>query len=348
MASYARKRNKDGSSSWVAQVRVRGFKPTAKSFEKREAAEVWAEDLERELRRDREGGNLSADVTQLTIAKLAREYLADPETQALRYYEKLEAYLGWWIDKYGSTKVLRCGAAILRAARNRLSADKKPATVNRYMAALRSAWNWGHAAEMIPDRHAWPRRLMLTEPKARDRHLGDDERQSLLDAAEAHSPQMYAAVLVSIATGLRLSELLRLTWRDVDYEKNRLRVHVTKNDQPRAVYLLPEAADVLRELADEPKSSAAVFVDDDGNAVGVDWIETRWKKIRTAAKLDNFRWHDLRHTAASYLAQHGASLVEIGAVLGHKSPATSARYAHLVQGAPVTGHARLGEKLRKR
>jgi integrase len=115
---------------------------------------------------------------------------------------------------------------------------------------------------------------------------------------------------------------------------------------PRAVHLLPEAADTLRGLNAEPDTKMAVFTDDAGKAVSVDWIETRWKKVRTAAGLKNFRWHDLRHTTASYLAQSGASLPEIGAVLGHKSPAATARYAHFVQGKPVTGHDKLGAKLK--
>ena len=54
----------------------------------------------------------------------------------------------------------------------------------------------------------------------------------------------------------------------------------------------------------------------------------------------------LRHTCASYLAQNGANLLEIGSVLGHKSPSVTQRYAHLIEGAPVTGHTKLDDKLR--
>jgi site-specific recombinase XerD len=70
--------------------------------------------------------------------------------------------------------------------------------------------------------------------------------------------------------------------------------------------------------------------------------------VRPAAGLKDFRWHDLRHSCASFLAASGASLVEIGSVLGHRSPSVTARYAHLVAGKPVTGHAKLDEKLAER
>jgi integrase len=333
--------------SHVAQVRLKGFKPVAKSFSTLKLAQHWAEGFERKLKHDREGGHVASDFTQLNLATLAHRFLDDPETNARRYHDRLESYLSWWIEQYGSTRVTDCGAALLRAARDRLSKGKAPATVNRYLAALRTAWNWARAAQLIPQRLGWPPRLLLSEPKARSRHLSDAEREALLKAAEKHSPVMYAAIFVSIATGLRLSELLRLKWADIDFDAESVRVLVSKNDEPRSVHLPPEAAEVLRGLADKPRPTAPVFVDGEGRAADVDWIEGRWKKIRSTAGLEDFRWHDLRHTTASYLAQGGSSLPEIGAVLGHKSPAATARYAHFVQGKPVTGHDKLRAKLRR-
>ena len=71
-----------------------------------------------------------------------------------------------------------------------------------------------------------------------------------------------------------------------------------------------------------------------------------WKAVRSAAGLKDFRWHDLRHSCASYLAQNGSGLLEIGNVLGHKSPSVTARYSPLVEGAPLPAHAGLDKKLR--
>ena len=70
-----------------------------------------------------------------------------------------------------------------------------------------------------------------------------------------------------------------------------------------------------------------------------------WFTVREAGIVD-FHWHDLRHTCASYLAQNGATLLEIADVLGHKTMQMVKRYAHLVQGAPVKGHAALDEMLK--
>ncbi len=82
-----------------------------------------------------------------------------------------------------------------------------------------------------------------------------------------------------------------------------------------------------------------MFVDPDGEWLTRDRANSQWKKIRKAAGLKNFRWRDLRHSCASFLGANGASLVEIGSVLGHKDPRSTAGYIHMVRQKEVTGHA---------
>ncbi len=82
-----------------------------------------------------------------------------------------------------------------------------------------------------------------------------------------------------------------------------------------------------------------MFVDPDGEWLTRDRANSQWKKIRKAAGLKNFRWRDLRHSFASFLGANGASLVEIGSVLGHKDPRSTAGYIHMVRQKEVTGHA---------
>lgn len=338
---------KTGAKPWLAQVRVKPFNPASKTFETKAEAEEWAEALERELKRQRKARGARPSLTKFTIAQLVREFLDDPETRALRTVGSLELLLAWWVNHYGGDRVLDFGALTLREARAKLQPDRAPATVNRYLSAMRSAWNWGRAAELIPQKLSWPSRLMLTEPKGRTRFLSDDELARLLEASDAHSPLMHAAVVVSIGCGVRQSELLRLRWADVDFERRRLRVMLSKNDEARSVYLPATAAAALQALKKAPVVSLSqqVFIDPDGQPVDKSWIEYRWKAVRSAAQLEDFKWHDLRHSCASFLAQQGANLLEIGAVLGHRSTSVTRRYAHLVEGAPVTGHTKLDEKL---
>jgi integrase len=75
-------------------------------------------------------------------------------------------------------------------------------------------------------------------------------------------------------------------------------------------------------------------------------LENRWSKIRDAAGVKDFRWHDLRHSCASFLARGGSTLLQISDVLGHKSLASTKRYSHLAEGKAVPGHAALDKLLR--
>jgi integrase len=344
MPTILKRKYSDGSTAYVAQVRIKPFRPTSKSFPKKSDALAWADELERQLRAKKHE-DVRADVTALTIAQLVREFLDDPEVRAKRYHADLELLLAWWVNHMGSTKVLQLGVLKLREARTKLRAGRAPATVNRYLSALRSAWNWGRASGVMPVDRVWPPKLMFTEPDERKRFLSDEELQAVLAAASKHSTLMNAAIVTSIACGMRQGELLRLRWSDVDLEKQSIRILLTKNGDARAVYLPSAAAVALRALKREKVLGKSIFVDDKGQPVEKSWLEYRWRVIRASAGLQNFRWHDLRHSCASFLAQQGATLLEIGSVLGHKSASMTKRYAHLVQAKPVTGHAKLDEKL---
>jgi integrase len=332
---------------FYALIRLKGLDPVTRTFPTAEECVAWANATRKELLDQRKRGPTRPDLGTLTLAGLISEFLADSTVKGLRSYGNYERQLGWWAKKYGTERVLDVTPIILREARERLQNGRQAPTVNRIIAALRSCWNWGRAARLVPNERVWPPRLMLREPKGRTRHLSSAELKSVLAEAKKHSATMHAAVLVSIGTGVRLSELLRLTWSDIDLKEQSIRVLVTKNDEARAVHLPEPAAAALQTLRRAKVASPKnVFLDEHGKPLNIFQLEGRWKKVRKAAGLQNFRWHDLRHTTASYLAQSGASLLEIASVLGHKNTAVTARYAHLIAGKPVTGSAALAEKLR--
>lgn len=349
MATINKRKNGDGTTSYVAQVRLKGFRPVAKSLATKAAAKAWADETEEALRTQRKLGQAPrAELSTITLRKLVAAYLDDPNTRSLRTYDDLHRLLTWWSDNYGGQRARELSVETLHAARDLLSsAGRQNATVNRYLSAMRSAWNWGRLARYVPRDLLWPERhVMLTEPKGRIRFLSDDERAALLDAARAAGPQLHAAVIVSLATGLRQGELLRLNWADVDLEKQTVRILLTKNNESRSSYLPPTAVAALKALGDgKVRALGPVFIDDDGRRLEKDRLNYLWKGARTKASLDDFHWHDLRHSCASYLAQHGATLMQIGHVLGHKSPSMTARYSHLVQGAALPAHAELDKKL---
>jgi integrase len=344
------RKNRDGSISILTLVRVPKFKRISRTFKTQEDAEAWAVPLVKELTEQGKRG-ARPQLSALTIGDLLTYYVDDPTVKALRGYGYYCDLANWWKLHYAPTKVLDFGVSLLHEARDKLKAGRNgrvwaPATVNRHLSLMRGAWNWGKSAGWIPLERAWPSKLLLPEPAGRTRFLNPHELQALLAAAD-RDRVMKTAILVSIATGLRQGELLRLKWSDIDLARGRVTIMQTKNGTPRQVHLTTAAVAALQGLRlATVVGPSNVFLAKDGGPLTKSGLEGRWKLIRAKAELQNFHWHDLRHSCASILAQNGATLLEIGSVLGHKSPSMTMRYVHLIQGAPVTGHAALDAMLR--
>jgi integrase len=159
--------------------------------------------------------------------------------------------------------------------------------------------------------------------------LEAQERYQLLEACQAsRNPYLYTIVVLALATGARRGELLGLRWPDVDMKRGTLTFHETKNGERRAVPLTGQALTLLHQHAKVRRlDTTLVFPNSSGGRpLG---IREAFEGAVERADITDFRFHDLRHTAASYLAMSGASLAEIAEVLGHKTLAMVKRYAHL-------------------
>ena len=342
----------DGRTTYTATVRARGYKSSTKTFSSKRDAIAWAEEKLEFLRKQRESVSPArGDVTRLSLADLILEYLKTPEAQAMRSYDGAHQMLSWFIQQCGTTRVLEANALLWRDAREKLQRGRKALTVNRYFICMRSCWNWGRSAGLVPIERRWPDRLMLPQPQGRTRYLSDDEIARLLVCAREHSVQMHTAVMVSISAGLRRGELLAMRWGDVDLARQTIAVPLNKTNRPRAVHVTGAGVEALKELQQAQKVrsiTGAVFIGSDGERLRTSTLEARWRLIRSAAGLKDFRWHDLRHTTASVMAQAGASLLQIAEQLGHRSLAMVQRYSHLVAGAETPAHRALDAKLQPR
>ena len=166
------------------------------------------------------------------------------------------------------------------------------------------------------------------EDNARLRFLTDAERERLLTACRLSSwGKLYLLVLMALTTGARRGELLKLTYGDLDLASGTAYLRTSKNGEPRVLPLVPAVLAEIRRHGDKAAAVrlfAARYHADKAMSFGTVWCAA----IRRAS-IEDFRFHDLRHSCASYLAQSGASLVEIADVLGHKSLDVTRRYSHL-------------------
>jgi len=209
-----------------------------------------------------------------------------------------------------------------------------PATINRHQNALSAVFQWGIERRLLPRDHRNPARLVKRRREAdgRIRFLTPEERARLLDAAKASKwPRLYLLVLMALTTGARKGELLRLTWGDVSLERSVAYVAETKNAQPRVLPLVPAVVEELHRFA-QARADALVFPSRLLPKRPY-FFQQRWEEALRIAGIRGFRFHDLRHSCASALAQEGASLLEIADVLGHKQLAMTKRYSHLTVGS---------------
>ena len=211
--------------------------------------------------------------------------------------------------------------------------QRSGATLNRYQVALAALFTWAKRQRLVPRGFDSPTRHVEknTEMRGRVRYQTDDERERQLAACvESTWTRLYVFVLMALTTGARRGELLGLRWCDVDMDRAEAVLHDTKNGDRRVLVLLPQVLDELRRFApkDAPTSQALVFRSRLRPSQPYSTAKV-FNEAVAAAGIKNFRFHDCRHCTASYMAQAGASLLEIADTLGHRQLRMVQRYAHL-------------------
>jgi integrase len=180
-----------------------------------------------------------------------------------------------------------------------------------------------------------------------DRFLSAAEISRLASAleAEAHAtgnPYPVAAIKLLLLTGARRGEITGLQWQNVDFARKCLRLPDSKTGA-KVIFLNDAALEILRGLPRLSKNLHVIPGTRTGAAfVGIDKV---WARVRAAAALSDVRLHDLRHSFASMAVSDGFSLPVIGALLGHKNTATTARYAHLASDPLRAANEAVGAKI---
>lgn len=221
------------------------------------------------------------------------------------------------------------GAKIFKTKEGRR--EKTPATLNRYISSIGSVFTWAIEQRLAPRGWVHPCRGIKRLAGEREivRFLDDDERTRVLTSCKASKyPRMYALVLMAILTGARRGELLQLTWGDVDLDAGIAQLGRTKNGDRRTLVLLPRVVEALRPFKSTDVNRYVFGATRTRHQTPAS-IDTAWGAVLRRASVKNFRFHDLRHCCASYLAQGGVPLNVIADVLGHRKMDMTRRYAHL-------------------
>lgn len=224
----------------------------------------------------------------------------------------------------------------------------KPATVNRYIECLRRVWR--RAAKIwkiqIGDEPEW-RQHLLEEPNERVRDLTLEEETRLFRHLR---PDYHPMVRFALLSGLRLANVRLLTWRQVNYETGLVTVRLKSKKPEGRVHTVPLTAPMIALLAEQMghhpiyvftyqcKRPRTVKLENghtlarrkgERHPFSHNGWRKAWKDALKAAGIEDFRFHDCRHTAATRtLRSGGGNLKVVQAMLGHTDITTTARYAH--------------------
>jgi integrase len=350
MAYIQERKTDDGKTHYRVQVRLKGTPTVSATFERKTDAKLWAQQTEASIRDGRHFK--TSESKKHTVAELVNRYIESVLPGKPKNAKACTAQLLWWKNQLGHcllsdlTPTLLCQQRdVLLNGKTPKGTQRSPSTVVRYLAALSHALSvavkeWGWLDDSPMGRVTKP-----IEPRGRVRFLSDDERTGLLTACkESSNPFLYPVVILALSTGMRQAELMNLRWEDVDLMKGRIILHQTKNGERRAVPLKGLALDLLRQHKLRQQRDIGLLFPGHDPLKPID-LRFPWERALKKANIKNYRWHDHRHTCASYLLMNGATLVEIAEILGHKTLAMVKRYAHLSEAHTSTVIEKMNQKI---
>jgi integrase len=342
---------------YQARVRLKDHPQQSATFDRLTDAKRWAAGIETAIHEGRHFKTTEAK--RRTLGDLIDRYARDVlPTKKAKTQGPQMGQLVYWKTQLGKKSLADCTPAVIAEQRDALKAAPipsqakdpeqraatpprrhSPATINRYLAALSHVFTYAVKEIGWLDDNPLTKVSKEKEPRGRCRYLSEGERDRLLIACRhSASPDLYPAVILALATGARQMEIMGMRWPQVDLKRRTATLEDTKNGERRVLPLAGHALAILEDRAKVRRIDTDLIFParDRPRRHGQPPQEVKPLDLRTPfetalkrAEIADFTWHDLRHTAASYLAMNGASLAEIATFLGHKTLAMVWRYSHL-------------------
>jgi len=271
-----------------------------------------------------------------TVRDLASRYMQDhcqgrcKESTIKAHHWLLDRFI---LPKFGSHRINELNPQDIGRLHQHLR--NTPYNANRSLGLLKAMFNKAEQWGMMAPHSSPAAPIKPFREGKRQRYLSPDEINRLFVTLEnlehlgVVGTYPAAAIRLLALTGCRLSEILHLEWASVDLDRRRilLQHHKTDHKGEKSVPLNSETLQILHALPRQDQNPHVIVGRDPGTHLVN--LQKPWKRLRERAGLSDVRIHDLRHSFASVAASSGVSLPMIGAMLGHSSPQSTARYAHL-------------------
>lgn len=327
---------KDRKISYHAEVRLKGFPPQRRACRTKSQAKQWIQDTESSIR---DGRYKIQNVSKkYTVKDLIDRFISQYLPKQPKYYEKKVQLLNRWKEELGGIIIHDLSSSHIVEVRDKLRSEttakkrvRTGSTVNRYLAAFSKVLSVGVKEWEWLDENPMRKVSKERENRGRDRFLTPEEIDRLLQACKgSKNPYLFPIISLAITTGMRYGEIMNLKWTDINFNLQLITLQETKNGDRRIVSLPNPVILILKTIPGfEDTLDDLIF-----KSLKVPFskrplsIRKSFDKALKTARIENFRFHDLRHTAASYLAMNGATQGALMSILGHHSPQMTYKYAH--------------------
>jgi integrase len=318
------------------QVRREGQPPASATFKTATEAKAWARKIEGDIDTGKHFGHSRIK----TVADAIDAFTKLQATIATA--DDRNRHLAWWRAQYGTRKLFHFTSDTVDTGRETLATEniepdpKKPArhrapqTVRHYLMSLSACMDYARRKKRWIEKNPVSDIDAPPVSPGRIRWLSAAKRKALLTACDkSGNPDLALIVRIALASGARQAEITHLRWPMLDLSRECAFLPTSKTGEPRVLPLPGEVAKALRARAKVRRlGSDLVFPSpDDPNRPRNIW--QAWNVARKAAKLPDFRFHDLRHTAATEMLRAGVDSRIVATVLGHRSMNMMRRYAHV-------------------
>ncbi len=267
-----------------------------------------------------------------TFKEAAKRYLEWYKTKSSARelsVRKHESRVKVLIDYFGDMLLTRISYFTIESYKKKRLERVSKETVNKELRVLKSIFNRAKELGLFSENIPKVEQFKDTQ-KEEVRYLTKEEAQRLIDAC----PEWFKPVVIfALNTGLRAGEIFSLTWDMVDFKNRQVYIQAS-HTKTKKLYKIPlneTAYNLLRRLAEKRYPHGYVFVNSKGEPYSVDGQGYRgvFKRACKRAGIENFRFHDLRHTFASWVAMQSKDIYAVQRLLNHSDLSMTKRYAHL-------------------
>lgn len=309
------------NGKWFVQIRRTGFAARYRTFCSKNEAMAWARHEEGQIDLGLHGEKQKPD-KRLTVRAMLERYKLEITPRKRGSKPEATRISKMQRGPLADLTVMQLSPSAVADYRDKRLDEVKPATVRRELAILRHAIDraskeWGARIPQNPVRQI----ELPSGADARDRRLHEGEYEALMDGAAAmRNALMLPTIVFAVETAMRRSEILALTWEDIDMGKATALIRQSKNGQSRKVPLTRRALAILCGLNQFHYKPFPI---------SPDAIRQAWTRLCVKLGIDDLRFHDLRHEAISRLCELGLSIPEVALISGHRDPRMLFRYAHI-------------------